>query len=47
MHPFNFILTFTFLFCVFTAQMTTMNTDTVGNHMIHMVSYSYLNSISF
>lgn len=26
------------LLCVFTAQMTTMNTDTAGNHMIHMVS---------
>lgn len=33
------ILMFTFVFCVFTAQMTTTNTDTVGNHMIHTVSY--------
>ena len=31
-------LLFTFLFFLFTAQMTTMNTETAGNHMIRMVS---------
>lgn len=32
-------LTVTLLLCVFTAQMTTTNTDTAGNRMIHTVSF--------
>lgn len=32
-------LTVTLLLCVFTARMTTTNTDTAGNRMIHMVSF--------